>query len=295
MDYRLAVLLHVPLGLKVSSKELALLTAAELDVENISAVEAALTNPTSRAYLWQHPDWLERSKHILAESEKHSIYWLCLGQQGYPQLWTELSRRPALFSYQGDVSVLQSPLLAVVGSRTPSTDTLLWLQRELAAFLKKCKVGTVSGGARGVDQWAHRLAMDCGERTVCILPSGLLKPFPFANEKMWQRIVTEGGAMVSTCGLFEPMCRDFFHTRNRWIAGLSSLCFVAEANRRSGSILTAGLARDEGRTLCTLPVFPTAAQGLGNLDLIEEGAFFLRDQYDLRVLWDRLNCAQAAP
>src|SRR5690606_30260774 len=129
-------------------------------------------------------------------------------------------------------------------------------------------IGVVSGGARGVDQWAHRLAVDYGNPTVCVLPTGILNPYPSGNESLWRAILEGGGCMLSTFALDEPLRKWAFHARNRWIAGLARVCFVAEANRRSGSLLTANLAACEGREVCTLPVFPLNGQGLANLDLI---------------------------
>jgi len=161
------------------------------------------------------------------------------------------------------------------------------MQRELAPFLRECGVQVVSGGARGVDQWAHRLAIDSRQSTVCILPSGLLNAYPPAAEPLWARILESGGCLMSTCALNEPMRKHFFHVRNRWIAGLSDLCLVVEANRRSGSLLTAKLANDESREVCTLPVSPMSSQGLGNLDLLMSGATMVRDRHDLRTLWNK--------
>jgi DNA processing protein len=237
------------------------------------------------------PHWVESSYQILNLSEAQGIRWVGLGSEDYPADWMALSLKPAVFSYQGDPVWKFMPMISIVGSRTPATETLLWMQRELPAFFKDRTLAVVSGGARGVDQWSHRLALDCGKPTVCVLPSGILNPYPFQREELWARIVKHGGCMLSTCALRAPMLTHYFHVRNRWIAGLGRILLVAEANRRSGSMLTARLAIDEDKTVCTLPVFPTAVQGLGNLDLISQGAFFMRDHRDLAVLWDTLTLA----
>jgi DNA processing protein len=172
-------------------------------------------------------------------------------------------------------------------------ETRMWMQRELGRFLRAGGAAVVSGGARGVDQWAHRLCMDEGLPTLCVLPSGLLNPYPPGNQEFWERVVEGGGALLSTFPLREPMRKHHFHTRNRWIVGFSPAVFVVEANRRSGSAMTAGLAREEGREVCTLPVFPHSEQGLGNLDLIGGGATMVRDHEDLAVLWDRCRSSPA--
>lgn len=293
MDYRLALLLHVPLGLPLSGADLENLTSSlDLDIENPKDVVSRLVSSAAEKYIETQPDWVTISQHILRASADEGIRWSYFGQADYPSSWVGLSRRPAIFSYLGEPSWRDVPMIAVVGSRTPATDTLHWMQRDLGAFLKRHKVGVVSGGARGVDQWAHRLALDCGQPTVCILPSGLRNPYPYGRESLWREILAGGGCILSTCGLQEPMRKSFFHIRNRWIAGMAPVCFVAEANRRSGSWLTATLAFAENKEVCTLPVFPTATQGLGNLDLIYNGAVMLRDQYDLTTLWHRA-CASS--
>lgn len=85
------------------------------------------------------------------------------------------------------------------------------------------------------------------------------------------------------------MRKSFFHQRNRWIAGMGRGCFVAEANRRSGSLIAATRAGEEGRELCTIPVGPLATQGLGNLDLLADGAALLRDHRDFVTFWSRVS------
>jgi DNA processing protein len=293
MDFRLQLLLHIPLGLVLEPKDVAQLCRADLDPQDGHAVRMSLVSPAARGYLAQHHDWSEIAQRVLQASAHHGIRWSHLSAPDYPQEWRTLSRMPMVFSYQGEPSWLKHSGIAIVGSRTPALESLQWLQRELPEFLRQRRPMVVSGGARGIDQWAHRLAMDNGVPTVCILPSGLLEPYPFGYESFWQRILATGGCLLSTCGLRDPLRKSFFHIRNRWIAGLAPLTFVVEANRRSGSALTAKLARDEARDVCTLPVFPMASQGLGNLDLIAEGATLLRDSMDLIICWDRSNPAVA--
>lgn len=292
MDYCLALLMHVPKGLKITPEDLERLLDPHVDPRDKGAVLHAMQSAVAKSFLKENPDWSETSAQTLELSLKHGICWSRRGYSDYPVRWTELSRQPVVFNYQGSPCWLTHPMLAVVGSRTPLPDTLLWMRRELSEFLRHHRVGIVSGGARGVDQWAHRLALDCKRPTVCMFPSGLLNPYPFGQEALWQQVVAGGGALVSTCGLAEPMRKSYFHIRNRWIAGLGEICFVAEANRRSGSHLTAKLAQEENRDLATLPVFPLAHQGLANLDLISDGAVLLRDARDLTTLWNR-SCPAA--
>ena len=288
MNYRHLLLLHVPLGLKLSSNDVNGLTSLLLDPFDLSSVLSALSSKTAKNYLSRRPDWRDESMRILERGFTAGIRWVDMFDPDYPASWRHLSCMPVIFSYQGEPLWKTRKLISIVGSRTPSADTLCWMQRELTEFFKRRDVGVVSGGARGVDQWAHRLCMDAGRPTICVLPTGLLNPYPFGHEEFWRRILDEGGCLMSTCSLNERLKTEFFHIRNRWIAGLSELVFVVEANRRSGSSLTAKLAMEEHKTVCTLPVFPTATQGLGNLDLMFSGAMFVRDHLDLAALTDYL-------
>lgn len=218
---------------------------------------------------------------VLERSSEQGVVWSYPGCLDYPQLWMQIEPRPAIFCYQGEPVWNQLPLLSVVGSRTPMVEILQWMNREFSEYLRQTGWGVVSGGARGIDQWSHRLALDNRCPTVCIFPCGLLNPYPFGQEALWERILKQGGALVSTFGLDLPMRKQAFHIRNRWIAGLGHSCFVAEANRRSGSSLTAQLTIKLGREVCTLPVSSLATQGLANLDLICDGAPLIRQAADL--------------
>ncbi len=233
----------------------------------------------------------ERQRHldkIWDQSERMGVRWSYPGCSDYPVAWMRMidNGGPQLFCYRGDPVWMTRPTISIVGSRTPMRDTCLWMQREISQLLDLTDIAVVSGGARGVDQWAHRICMDSGRPTVCIFPAGLAKIYPPGSENLFQRILDTGGAWVSTFPLNQEMRKRMFIARNRWIAGLSPVTFVAEANRRSGSSLTAALAHAEGRELCTLPVSPYSTQGLGNLDLIRNlKAHMIRDYRDLGSLY----------
>lgn len=292
-DLRLAFLLHTLNGLELTPEEAALvLRSHALTVRELVAELREI--PAVGEYLGANRNWYSDSLKVLERSRESGVSWVMYGEEDYPDLWYQLSKFPYVFSYRGSPCWKSHPLLAVVGSRTPMTETRYWMQRELGHFLKLNAVGIVSGGARGVDQWAHRLSLDFGRPTVCVLPAGVLNPYPFGQEKLWQRVIEQGGALVSTFSLEEPLRKWAFHVRNRWITGMSRVCFVVEANRRSGSTLTAQLALDEGRDLCTLPVFPLGDQGLANLDLLSSGAIMVRDHRDLKQLCSSPTLFQCA-
>ena len=285
MDYRLALLLQTFRGLKLDPADLTRLISLRAEAQAADVLDA-IHDANARAHLIVS-NWLEHAGEVLARSAGRGVRWSYLGQADYPHGWYDLTCRPMIFSYVGDPVWMTWATVAVVGSRTPSPDTCRWLQREFALTLSTERVAVVSGGARGVDQMAHRLAIAADRPTICVLPSGLMNPYPPGVEPLLEEIVARGGCLVSTFGLSEAMRKQMFPIRNRWIAGLSRLTFVAEANHRSGSFLTAQLAAQEERTVCTLPVSANASQGLANLQLIADGHVMVRDAADLKILMAR--------
>lgn len=283
MDVLTLFLMQTLRGLQVTDEDLlALLNLQPFDAVTL---EEALRSSRARLFVAENPDWMENSLSLYEETAKAGVVWSRFGDLDYPRLWLSLSQKPLIFHYRGDPVWKSLPMLSVVGSRTPMQETKMWMQRELGKFLRTNRVGVVSGGARGVDQWAHRLALDCARPTVCILPAGVMRPYPPGSEEFMDAMVNEGGCLLSTFHPLEDMRKHNFHIRNRWIAGLSKVCLVAEANRRSGSSLTASLAKIEGRTVATVPVHPHSIKGLANLDLIGEGAAMIRDHLDLSAVW----------
>jgi DNA processing protein len=286
MDYRCALFFQIFNGYRFSAEDLVRLLDPNLNAFDLPSVCAALRGHP----LYDLRDrWLKEGEDRLAHGEKQGIRWSYRGQKDYPSGWNSLSGvAPLIFSYRGDPAWMDFEMFAVVGSRSPMRDTLRWMQSELPKVLQtRPGFGIVSGGARGVDQWAHRICIDLGRPTVCVYPSGLNRPYPPSIEPLAERILATGGALLSTLLPEESMRRYHFAVRNRWITGMSRVTFVAEANRRSGSSLTAKLAQEESREVCTLPVFPFSEQGLANLDLISENrAAMVRDARDLLQVLD---------
>jgi DNA processing protein len=285
MDYRHLLFINCIQGLKLQSDDLLALLDPLVDFENPEAVASCLRSQEAMDFVRRRTDWAYSARQIELAGAAEGVRWSHLGCVDYPAEWLFLDSPPPVFSYIGEPSWMRIPMLSVVGSRTPMPQTLRWMQRELGSFLKAAGAGVVSGGARGVDQWAHRISMDSGYPTVCLLPTGIAHRYPPGSEAFWDRILGEGGALVSTFAPQEKMRKNHFHIRNCWIAAFSRVSFVAEANRRSGSLITADRAFNFGRRLCTLPLSPLSDQGLANLDLIERGAKALRTHKDLLEVW----------
>ncbi len=292
MNYRLALLITIQRrGLHPTAEQFEKIFSPEFNDQNPNSAHWVFEGSSESAMQFSKipsPWWVE------AESEIHvahtrGVKWSYPGCEDYPDIWYSLSKFPVLIAYLGQPVWKTHKLLAVVGSRTPSRDTLRWMQTELGQWCKQSGQGIVSGGARGVDQWAHKISVAYQRPTVVILPTGVCNPYPFNCTDLWRDILAGGGCLLSPFGLDVPLWKSAFVIRNRWIAGLSDVCFVVEAKKKSGSAMTARLALDEGRTICTLPVSALASQGLANLDLISDGAHMIRDAQDLYVVTELNN------
>ncbi len=215
----------------------------------------------------------------------HGAQILYPGHDDYPFTDGSLESPPRFLSYWGSPVWRHHPLLAVVGSRNPSRLAVDWLEIHLTRFAQKTSSAIVSGGACGIDQKAHLIAVRLEKPTIVFLPSGLAKPYPKDWLKWKDDVVASGGALVSINSPFQEVRKFHFERRNRLIAALSSLVFVVEARRKSGSSMTARLAREMNRTICCLPGSPLDPRCAGTVDLLFEGGFPVRDAEDLEILF----------
>lgn len=227
-------------------------------------------------------------KFFLSENEKN---W-CLennvkvtypGEASYPDEFYKFSHQPHFLFYLGQPIWKHSQMLSVVGSRTPQIPSLNWLDQILAELLTESKCVLVSGGARGIDQKVHQVAVRMGLPTVVFLPSGLMQMYP-SNLLEWaQPILKAGGAIVSQFLPNASMRKHYFRERNRLIAAVSQMTLVVECRRRSGTLLTAKYALEMDKILGVMPTFP-GESGMGGLDLLcDSPAVIIRDYLDLKL------------
>lgn len=281
MDIQTQVFRHTLYDLKLTPEQVVEVLRLP---EGTSLNELARRSDFLNGYFLSRSEWRAREDAFEIWESGFGLRWVHIGQLDYPVNLRLLSSPPLIFSYQGTPFWNQTLNISVVGSRHPLRDSLEWLRRYLPPALRAKNCGLISGGARGVDQWAHELALLARRPTACLLPSGLMEPYPAQWQTRFFDIRAGGGAIISGFAPDAVMRKSYFHIRNRWIAGFSKVCLIAEANRRSGSWLTARLALEEGRRICTLPVSPLSERGLGNLDLLHDGAHLLRDDADLKQL-----------
>lgn len=183
--------------------------------------------------------------------EKNQIKITTILDGDYPESLKKIHLSPVLIYYQGDISNLQNSI-ALVGARKANYYGKKVVQSLISGLVNSNFV-TVSGGAFGIDTFVHEETLNCIGRTIAVLGSGLLRPYPAQNTKLFNQIVASGGAVVSSFPLlFEPQAGNF-PARNRIISGLSRGTVVIQAAKKSGALITANYALEQGREVFAVP------------------------------------------
>jgi DNA processing protein len=178
---------------------------------------------------------------------------------------------------RGKLAVLARPLVAIVGSRNASAAGVKFAER-LARDLGAAGFGIVSGLARGIDAAAHRASLATG--TIAVLAGGHDRVYPAEHSDLLEAILAEGAAVSEMPLAWEPRPRDF-PRRNRLISGLSVGVVIVEAARRSGSLITARLAGEQGREVFAVPGSPLDPRAEGTNGLLKQGATLVTEAADV--------------
>ena len=208
-----------------------------------------------------------------AEAEWHrarklNIRFVALCEPAYPEALRSIDAPPPIIAVAGKAAVLARPIVSIVGSRNASASGLVFTER-LTRGLAEAGYVVASGLARGIDVKAHMASLDTG--TVAVLAGGHDHIYPSEHEGLARRIC-ERGALISEMPLgWEPRAREF-PRRNRIVSGLSLGVVVVEASRRSGSLITARFANEQGREVFAVPGSPLDPRAEGTNDLIRQGA-----------------------
>lgn len=204
---------------------------------------------------------------------------LTLLDDDYPPLLRQLNDPPSVLRVEGDRALLSRPGIAVVGSRAASAYGVN-AARLLARQIARAGLVVFSGLARGIDGAAHEEALEVGGATVAILGTGLDLTYPRHHRKLRERIGREG-AVATEFVPGTPPHKTNFPVRNRIIAGLSLGVVVVEASARSGSLITARLASEQGREVFAVPGSIFSGRAEGPHRLIQSGAKLLHSIDDL--------------
>lgn len=215
----------------------------------------------------------------LALIERHSINWMTMLDPVYPPLLAHIYAPPAVLYWRGaDIDV--DNCLAIVGSRKAN----YYGQRvinQLVPELVAHGFTIVSGGALGADSMAHKATITAGGKTIVVLGSGLLQPYPNSNKSLFEAVVANGGTIMSSFPLQMLPLPGNFPARNRIVAGLSSGCVVIQAAERSGASITAHYALDQGREVFAVPGPIDDELSAGCHALIQQGATLISKPQDV--------------
>ncbi|MDI5935328.1 DNA-processing protein DprA [Halomonas kalidii] len=214
---------------------------------------------------------------LAADPARHLLH---VGHPAWPDLLGQIADPPPVLWALGDLAALSSPRLAMVGTRRPTREGLgnaTAFARELASR-GWC---VVSGMALGVDGAAQQAALEAGGRSVAVLGCGVDLVYPPRHHRLYRRLQEPGGLLLSEHPPGTRARPGFFPRRNRIVTGLSLGVLVVEAAEKSGSLVSARLATEQGREVFALPGSIHNPQARGNLQLIRDGAVLVRDIDDI--------------
>ncbi len=258
-------------------------------LSQFGSFEKVLNAPSSqlpRAYIkplqryQSSPDHHQnRARKTLQTCAKQGVFIITVHDQAYPPLLKEIDSPPAILYARGDINLLALPQIAIVGSRQHSTTG----ETNAAAFAKYLAANGMvitSGMALGIDAAAHTGAMESGN-TIAVLGTGIDVIYPHRHQGLHQKILSNGGAIVTEFPPGTPARAGNFPQRNRIISGLSLGVLVVEAAIQSGSLITARLALSQGREVFAIPGSIHNPLSKGCHRLIREGAALVETAEDI--------------
>jgi DNA processing protein len=232
-----------------------------------------------------------RARELLRQGARTGMWLLPFSSSSYPPLLRQLHDPPLVLWGAGGADVLGRPAVAIVGARAASNGALQMAHR-LGRDLAAAGLVVVSGLARGVDGAAHGGALETG-RTVAVLGGSLDELYPPEHRGLADRIAS-GGAVVSEFPPGTPPLRHHFPRRNRIVAGLALGVVVVEAAEKSGALITAREALDQGKEVMVVPGLALAGRNRGGHALIKDGAALVESATDvLEVLAQAQGCLPA--
>ncbi len=225
-----------------------------------------------------NPDWQHIDKTLTWLAE-HDGQLLTLADTGYPELLKQITDPPAFLYVLGNVSLLNTPQIAMVGSRNPThsgADTAF----DFAAHLARSGLTVTSGMALGIDAQCHHGALSVQGRSVAVIGTGIDRIYPASNKQL-AKLLAQQGVIISEFPLGTAPLSQNFPLRNRIISGLSLGVVVVEAALKSGSLITARQAIEQNREVFAIPGSIHSPQSRGCHALIRQGAKLVETAQDL--------------
>jgi len=220
---------------------------------------------------------LEDAERELEAARKHGVAFIALGEKDYPARLAAIDDAPPILAVRGERKTLALPMVAIVGSRNASAAGLRFAER-IAHELGEAGFGIASGLARGIDAAAHRASLSTG--TVAVLAGGQDRVYPPEHTDLLTSLLQHGAAISEMPMGWEPRARDF-PRRNRLISGLALGVVIVEAAARSGSLITARMALEQGREVFAVPGSPLDPRAEGTNGLLKQGATLTTEAADV--------------
>lgn len=220
-------------------------------------------------------DWEKLTQYL----QRFAVSLVTYTEDAYPPLLRQTYNPPAVLWYQGNLTDIDQAV-AIVGSRKATPYGLSGAQ-QISEELSRHDVVIISGGARGIDTRAHQGALDGEGRTIAVVAHGLDTIYPRENKKLFASMLDTGGAIVTEYAFGMAPLAQNFPARNRIIAGLSRGVIVVEAALKSGSLITADFALEEGRDVFTVPGSIFSPLSRGTNSLLRKGAIPLTQSEDV--------------
>ena len=260
-----------------------------LTVDELCNLDQLTTHQLAQKVEWP----LEKSKALLTAlystesydkeidlAHKCGVRIVTLADVEYPAALKQIHAPPPILYLRGVWNSSLEKSIALVGSRQVDAYGKAVIERFVPALVQE-GFGIVSGGAIGADTVAHEQTLQNSGSTLAVIGAGLLKPYPSSNQKLFEQIVAQGGAIMSPFALQVTAQPHNFPARNRIIAGISYGTIVVQAAQKSGALITASYAREEGREVGAVPGTITNPLSAGCHSLLKEGATLIADEAEL--------------
>lgn len=245
-------------------------------IKDLEKVEGLRPKVIKQLREGNHTDQVKKELELM---RKHQVILVTCLDENYPSNLLTIYDPPPFLYVKGELKKEDKVAVAIVGSRFASHYGKLVTER-ISQDLALEGVTVVSGLARGIDSSAHRGALSAKGRTIAVLGCGIDVDYPLENRKMKEEIVSRG-ALISEFHMSTPPASSHFPVRNRIISGLSLGVVVVEASHRSGSLITARLALEQGRDVFAVPGSIDSLRSRGTHRLIKEGAKLVEDAQDI--------------
>jgi DNA processing protein len=213
--------------------------------------------------------WHQLTENVLAEKMSDQLF-LTFFSQDYPAALRKIADPPLILFYHGNLALFQKPALAFVGARQ-ATSYGQQICRKIIPELVKNEYTIISGLAQGVDCFAHEAAIESGGQTIAVVGTGLDCCYPKSSQHLCDQI-KQDHLLVSEYPQGTPPSKYHFPMRNRLIAGIAQAVCVIEAKEKSGSLITAQLALENGKEVFAVPGEALTDRSKGCHQLIQDGA-----------------------